>query len=282
MTTHWIFGPAELPDKRGYKVSFEKLNSLKYRALQISMANETTLDMEKAEEIAELNEKYDVALSVHAPYHCFITHSDSDQRQMALQALVKCAHMVRTMGGSFVVFHPGLSQGRERDKLMEVVEDNLFRLEDMMADEEIEGISFHVENVSRHDEFGQYDDILEIATLSELVLPCIDWAHIHATSFGGLVKPANFAEVVTKAIDALGEEQACQASWHYADTEHRDGIERQHLEYGEGDPLLRHIVKAVEDAGLERCLMISECPGEPSHQKIFNHMKKVSTNGRFD
>jgi len=282
MTTHWIFGPAELPDKRGYKVSFEKLHSLKYRAMQISLANESSFDDDKAEEVAELNEKYHVKLSVHAPYSCFITHDKPEMRQRALSGLVACARMVKTMGGEYVVFHPGLLQGRPRDKVMKAVEDNLLRLEDMMADEEIEGITFHVENVSRFNEFGQLDDILEISKISDLVLPCIDWAHVHCCSMGGLKKQPDFDAIIQKAVDAIGMDNVARSSFHYADTEHRDGIERQHLEYGEGDPLLKYIVKAVEEAGVPRCVIISECPGEPSHQRIFAAMKKASTNGRFD
>lgn len=280
--THWIFGPAELPDKRGFRVSFDKLQSLKYRALQISLANESSFDIDKAEEVAELNERYHINLSVHAPYSCFITHDRPEMRAKALSSLVACARLVKTMGGEFVVFHPGLYQGRTRDKLLKVVGDNLLRLEDMMADEEIEGVTFHAENVSRHNEFGQLEDILEIARLSDLMRPCIDWAHVHACSFGGLKKQPDFDAVIRKALDAIGVADLENSSFHYADTEHRDGIERQHLEFGEGDPLLRYIIKAVEDAGLKRCILISECPGEPSHQRIFTALKKASNKGRFD
>jgi deoxyribonuclease-4 len=281
MTTKWIFGPAELPDKRGFKVSFEKLRELKYKALQISMANENTLDEEKAREVAELNDKYKIHLSVHAPYYCFVTHDDRESRRRALEALVECARMVKIIGGEFVVFHPGLYQGRPRDKVMKVVEDNLMRLEDMIADADLEDISFHAENVSRHDEFGQLDDVIEISTKSELVFPCVDWSHIHACAFGGLKRQSHFDDVLKKIRQAIGPERLHASSFHYADTEHRDGIERQHVNFGEGDLLLRPIVKAVEDAKMERCVLISECPGEPNHQLIFAQMKKYSADGIF-
>jgi deoxyribonuclease-4 len=279
MKTRWIFGPAELPDKRGFKVSFEKLRELKYKALQISMANENTLDEEKAVEVAELNEKFKIHLSVHAPYHCFVTHSDRDARARALSGLVECARMVKIIGGEFVVFHPGLNQGRSRQRVMEAVEDNLLRLEDMMADAEIGNVVFHAENVSRHDEFGQLTDVIELSTKSKLILPCVDWSHVHACSFGGLKRQSHFEDVLKKIKDAIGMDRLNLSSFHYADTEHRDGVERQHVNFGEGDLLLRPIVKAVEDAKLERCVMISECPGEPNHQLIFAQIKKYSLRG---
>jgi deoxyribonuclease-4 len=281
MATHWIFGPAELPDKRGFKVSFEKLRELKYKALQISMANETLLDAEKAEEVAELNRKYPVHLSVHAPYHCFITHSDRALVKRSITDLVECARLTKIIGGEFVVVHPGLLQGRAREDVFAVVEDNLMLLADLMEDAEIDGITFHVENISRANEFGQFEDTLRIAQMSDIVLPCIDWSHVQACRFGALRRQSHFDEVVQAAMDAIGKERLERSSWHYADTEHRDGVERQHLNFGEGDVPLRMIVKAIEDAGLSRCVMVSECPGEPNHQLIYAQLKKYSVSGTF-
>lgn len=281
MPTQWIFGPAELPDKRGFKVSFEKLRELKYRALQISMANENLLDEEKAEEVAELNAQYRVHLSVHAPYHCFITHRDRELVRRSLADLVECARLAKIIGGEFVVLHPGLLHGRRRDDVIATAEDNILRLEDLMADAGIEGITFHVENISRHDEFGQFEDILRLATLSPLVFPCIDWSHIQACRFGALRRQNHFDEIVAAALAAVGKERLERSSWHYADTEHRDGVERQHVNFGEGDVPLRMVVKAIEDAKLSRAILISECPGEPNHQLIFAQLKKYSVGGTF-
>jgi len=279
MTTKWIFGPAELLDKRGFKVSFEKLREMKYKALQISMANESPLNQEKAEEVAELNAKFKVHLSVHAPYHCFLTHEDRELRQKALAGLVEAARLTKIMSGEFVVFHPGRLQGRSRDKVLDIVEDNLLRLEDLVAEQDLNGVVFHAENVSRFDEFGQFDDVLEMTGMSQLLLPCVDWSHIQACTFGGLKRQKDFDEVIKKLKVTLGDERSNLSSFHFADTEHRDGIERQHLNFGEGDMTLRPIVKAVEDAKMKRCVFISECPGEPNHQLIFAQLKKYSTNG---
>jgi deoxyribonuclease IV len=163
-----------------------------------------------------------------------------------------------------IVFHPGFLLGREREKAISDVVD---QLGDLRARLEAKDrlVPFGVEVMGRVSELGTLDDVLAIASQVDFVRPVLDFAHMHATSDGAYTDVDAFASALEATDDVIEPGQPFHI--HFSDIAYANRNETKHLPYGEGT--LR--VEPLRDAltRFERpATVISESPDEASTQTI--------------
>jgi len=236
-----------------------------YRACEIGFAGGFWLDYERAPALTEALRSRDIALSVHAPLAAFMGHVDRGKKfKMALGMLDHTAGLAKAAGAEVIVFHPGFLLGREREKAIADVVD---QLGDLRARLEEKGrlVPFGVEVMGRVRDFGSIDDVLAIAAQVDFVRPVLDFAHMHATSDGAFLEPDLFADALARA-DAVLEPDA-PFHIHFSDIQFANRNETKHLPYGEGtlraEPLRDALTRFERPA-----TVISESPDEESTQTI--------------
>jgi deoxyribonuclease-4 len=114
-------------------------------------------------------------------------------------------------------------------------------------------------------DLGSLDDCVAIAARLDWVRPVIDFAHMHATSDGAFLETGMFADALAKA-DAVIEPGA-PFHIHFSDIAYANRNETKHLPYGEGTLRVAPLGKALARFP-RRATVISEAPGEESHQAI--------------
>jgi deoxyribonuclease-4 len=114
-------------------------------------------------------------------------------------------------------------------------------------------------------ELGTIDDVLEIASQVDFVLPVLDFAHMHATSDGAFTDVDAFATALEET-DAVIEAGA-PFHIHFSDIAYANRNETKHLPYGEGTLRVEPLRDAL--ARFDRpATVISESPDEASTQTI--------------
>src|SRR5438876_7077337 len=258
-------GPSGLPDG-DFEEAAEALAERGYRACEIGFAGGFWLDYESAPALAEALRSRDIALSVHAPLAAFMGHVDRGKKfKMALGMLDHTAGLAKAAGAEVIVFHPGFLLGREREKAIADVVDQLGDLRARLESKD-RLVPFGIEVMGRVRELGTIDDVLAIASQVDFVRPVLDFAHMHATSDGAFTDVDAFASVL-EAADAVIEPGA-PFHIHFSDIAYANRNETKHLPYGEGtlraEPLgeaLRHFQR--------NATVISESPDLESHQAIY-------------
>jgi deoxyribonuclease-4 len=258
-------GPSGLPLAASFHEAAEALARRGYRACEIGFVGGFWLDYESAPELAEALRAADVARSVHAPLAAFLGHVEREKKfKMALGMLDHTAGLAQALGAELIVFHPGFLLGRERERaIADVVE----QLGDLRARLEPKGrlVPFGLEVMGRVRELGTIDDVLAIASQVDFVRPVLDFAHMHATSDGAFTDVEAFASVLEATDDLL--EPAAPFHVHFSDVAYANRNETKHLPYGEGTLRAEPLRAALER--FERpAVVISESPDEASTQAI--------------
>src|SRR5918911_299005 len=177
------FGPSGLP-AGSFEEAAAALAAAGYRACEIGFAGGFWLDYETAPQLGETLRAHDVVLSVHAPLAAFMGHADRGKKfKMALGMLDHTAGLAKALGAEVVVFHPGFLLGRERERAIADVVDQLGDLRERLAAKD-RLVPFGVEVMGRVRELGTLEDVLAIAGRTGWVRPVIDFPHLHATSDG--------------------------------------------------------------------------------------------------
>ncbi len=257
-------GPSGLPDGE-FTAAAAALAAHGYRAVEIGFAGGFWLDYEAAPLLGEALRARDIALSVHAPLAAFMGHADRGKKfKMALGMLDHTAGLAKAAGADVIVFHPGFLLGRERERAITDVVDQLGDLRARLESKD-RLVPFGVEVMGRVRELGTIDDVLAIASQVDFVRPVLDFAHMHATSDGGFTGVDTFAEAL-EAADAVIEPGA-PFHIHFSDIAYANRNEKNHLPYGEGtlraEPLRDALARFDRPA-----TVISESPDEASTQAI--------------
>jgi deoxyribonuclease-4 len=257
-------GPSGLPEG-DFDEAAEWLAARGYRACEIGFAGGFWLDYESAPALAEAMRARDIVLSVHAPLAAFMGHADRGKKfKMALGMLDHTAGLAKAAGAEVIVFHPGFLLGRERERAIADVVDQLGDLRARLESKD-RLVPFGVEVMGRVRELGTIDDVLAIASQVDFVRPVLDFAHMHATSDGAFTGVDMFASAL-EATDAVIDPGA-PFHIHFSDIAFANRNETKHLPYGEGtlraEPLRDALARFDRPA-----VVISESPDEASTQAI--------------
>jgi deoxyribonuclease IV len=258
-------GPSGLPDAASFEEAAVWLSGRGYRAVEIGFAGGFWLDYESAPLLGEAMRAADIAVSVHAPLAAFMGHVAREKKfKMALGMLDHTAGLAKAVGAVVIVFHPGFLLGRERERAIADVVDQLGDVRERLAAKD-RLVPFGVEVMGRVRELGTLDDVLAIASQVDFVRPVLDFAHMHATSDGAYTDVDSFASALEATDEVL--EPGAPFHIHFSDIAYANRNETKHLPYGEGT--LR--VEPLRDA-LERfarpATVISESPDDASTQTI--------------
>jgi len=257
-------GPSGLPEG-SFDEAAAALRKAGYRACEIGFVNGFWLDYEAAPLLGAAMRDADVLLSVHAPLAAFMGHTDRGKKfKMALGMLDHTAGLAKALDAELIVFHPGFLLGRERDRAIDDVVDQLGDLRERLEAKD-RLVPFGVEVMGRVRDFGTIDDVLAIAARVDFVRPVIDFAHMHATSDGAFTTVDAFASALEAADAVLAPDVPFNI--HFSDIAYANRNETRHLPYGEGtlraEPLRDALARFDRPA-----TVISESPDAASTQAI--------------
>src|ERR671915_2620224 len=186
------FGPARVPSRESPEAAVELLLERGHSACEIDFEGKFWMDYEWAERFGELARENSIVLSVHAPIAGFMGHVERDKKyRMAVGMLDHSAGIAKSCGAELVVFHPGFLLGREREKAIASVCEQLTELRARLEGKE-RAVPFGVEVMGRVNELGTADDVFAISAQLDWVRPVLDFAHLHATSDGAFTDPEAF------------------------------------------------------------------------------------------
>jgi deoxyribonuclease-4 len=258
-------GPSGLPGAATFAEAAAWLRARGYGAVEIGFAGGFWLDYDAAPELGEAMRAADVVISVHAPLAAFMGHVAREKKfKMALGMLDHTAGLAKAVGAEVIVFHPGFLLGRERERAIADVVD---QLGDLRARLEAKDrlVPFGVEVMGRVRELGTLEDVLEIASRVDFVRPVLDFAHMHATSDGAYTDVEAFGAALEAADGVL--EPGAPFHIHFSDIAYANRNETKHLPYGDGtlraEPLRDALARFDRSA-----TVISESPDEESTQTI--------------
>ena len=235
-----------------------------YSACELDFERGFWMDYPWAERLAEVAQRHDIALSVHAPLFAFPGHPDEKKAKQALGALDRSAGIATAAGAELVVIHPGFWLSREREQALDGVVAWLQVLRERLEQKNRAAV-FGLEVMGRVNELGSIDDVIYVAERLPWVQPVIDFAHMHATTDGAFTDVEAFATAL-ESVDGVLEPGA-PFHIHFSDIAYANRNETKHLPYGDGTLRAEPLRDAL--ARFERpATVISESPDEQSTQAI--------------
>ena len=174
-----------------------------------------------------------IALSVHAPYYISMSSLEEDKRLHSIDYLLQSCALVKALGGRRVIFHSGSCGKQSREAALEKALDTMKRAVKACDEAGYGDCILCPETMGKVGQLGTLDEVLALCGVDERITPCIDFGHLNARTLGGIQSKADYAAILDRMAEALGDERARRFHVHFSRIEYSKGGEKRHWTFAE-------------------------------------------------
>lgn len=251
-----LFGPAGNSDsfkEKGYKHTLEVpsfLASFGLKAYEYQCGHGVRISEEKAKQFGEAAREQKIVLSVHSPYYISLSSIEEQKRKNSIQYIRETAVVAQAMGASRIVVHSGSCAKISREQALALAKQTLTEALSMLEEEGLHEITLCPETMGKVNQLGTLEEVVELCRMDERLLPCIDFGHLYARTFGALQTKEDYRAILDYMENALGYERLQHFHSHFSRIAFTpQGGEKAHLtfedrEYGpDFEPLLELVLQ---------------------------------------
>lgn len=252
------FGPAgnaESFSARGYKNSLdipEYIEKMGLDAYEYQCGRGVKIGEDKADMLGRLAAEKGIKLSLHAPYYISMSSVEEQKRDNSVDYILASARAVNAMGGSRIVVHTGSCGKLPREEALRLAKDTMKKAIAALDNEGLGNIRVCPETMGKMNQLGTLDEVLELCTLDERLLPCIDFGHLNARTLGALKEKQDFAAVLDAIENKLGAARLKEFHSHFSKIEYTAGGEKRHLTFEDTvfGPDYKPLIELIYERGL--------------------------------
>jgi len=240
-----VGSPTSTPKKPGGSVgAVLRLREMNLGGLELGWVRSVRVSEDTCLKIKEAAQEKDVLISVHAPYFINL-NADDEEWPKSRKRLMDAAYSGNLAGATDVVFHPGSYFRLEPG---EVLPKAISRLEGCVQELRENGnpVVLRPETMGKSAMLGSLQDTIEMSKKIPGVLPCLDFAHLHArTGNGTLNSYEEWARLLETYAQELGDSALVDIHAHLSGIEYTEKGEKNHLLIEESDFDMRGLFQAL-------------------------------------
>jgi deoxyribonuclease-4 len=242
-----VGSPIATPKKPGGSVgSIQFIRSIGLDALELGWVQAVRVSEETCAAINQAASQADVSVSVHAPYFINLNAGDEEWPK-SRQRLMDAAFYGNLAGATDIIFHPGSYFERDAVDVLKVA---IPRLQGCLDELRSSGnpVTIRPETMGKSAMLGSLEDTIEMAKSIPGVLPCIDFAHLHARPGDGSLNSYDEWSVRLEMVArVLGEAVLRRLHIHLSGIEYGPKGEKNHLPVAESDFNLPDLFRALNN-----------------------------------
>jgi deoxyribonuclease-4 len=246
---NFLFGtvgsPLSTPKKPGGSVgAVQQISSLTLSALELGWVQSVRVKVETCEAIRKQSLELGIAISVHAPYFINLNASE-DEWPNSRKRLMDAAYFGNLAGATDIIFHPGSYFNHPPAEVLPAAIDRLTACVEELRSAH-NPVTIRPETMGKSAMLGSFEDTLAMSQAIEGVLPCLDFAHLHARPGDGSVNSLDeWTRLLSTYAETLGEASLRQLHIHLSGIAYSAKGERSHLPLKESDLNLQALFQAM-------------------------------------
>ena len=256
-----LFGTAGIPlssNPRTTTDGIKHVRKLGLGAMELEFVRSVNITKDRAPEVKKAAEESNVVLTCHAPYFINLNSLEKAKIKASIERILNSARIASLCGGYSVCFHSGFYIGMDSKKVYGTIKHNLKEIISTLKDEN-NSIWVRPETTGKATQFGNVDEILQLSTELDNVMPCVDFAHFHARTNGKYNTYKEFASILEAIEKKLGRKGLENMHMHITGIAYGPKGEKNHLILKESDLKYEELLKALKDFKVKG-VAISESP----------------------
>jgi deoxyribonuclease-4 len=276
-----VGSPASSPQNKGSLGGVMRLRELNLSALELAWVQSVRVGDETCAAIKAAGEEYNVALSVHAPYYINLNADTEEMWQAGRERLLAAARAGSKAGATDIIFHPGSYMKRQPAEAFAIATVRLREVALTVKKENL-GVTLRPETMGKSAMLGTLVEAISWSQENDNVLPCVDFAHLHARAGDGTFNTyGEFTDALRMIVDGLGERGIKHMHIHFSGIAYTAKGEKNHLNLVDADINYKDLFKALADIGAAG-RVLSETPNmeedavvmQSTYQRSYKKMAK--------
>jgi len=255
-----IFGTAGIPistEPRTTENGIKQVKKLGLGAMELEFVRSINITKEKAPNIKTIAESEKIVLTCHAPYYINLNSMEKAKLEASKKRIIDSARIAKHCGAWSVCFHPGFYMKLEKEKVYEKIKGCLSEIVSKLKSEQ-NNIWIRPETMGKHTSFGTLNEILKLSSELDNVMPCIDFAHLHALN-GKNNTYNEFCDILGAVEKVLGKKGLQNIHAHVSGINYTEEGERNHLCLQDSDFNYKELIRALKEYKTQG-VVISESP----------------------
>ncbi len=256
-----LFGTAGIPARtkpRKYDKAFEDLTQMNLGCMEVEFVRGVNMNPNTIPIVKEASSEAGIVLTAHGPYYVNLNAKEQEKVEASIIRILDTARTAFAFGGYSITFHAAFYLGEDKEKVSKEVHKNMSEIITTLKSENID-IWVRPELTGKATQWGDLDEIIKLSNEMEMVLPCIDFAHLHARSVGEWNTYDEFARVFERMGNEIGQHSLDNFHAHIAGIEYGLKGERRHLNLDDSDLNYKDLMKAFKDFNVKGTI-ICESP----------------------
>ncbi len=262
-----------MTEPRKYDNALNDLVKLGLDGIELEFVRGVTMNPQTQQMVKELSAKLGLILTAHGPYYINLNAQEKPKYHASIKRILDTAFVCNTCGGYSITFHAAYYMGQDKEDVYQKVKTALKEIVATLKSQNVE-IWIRPELTGKPTQWGDLDELIRISKDVEMVLPCIDFAHLHARSVGKWNTYDEFCRVFEKIGNELGEYALKNFHAHIAGIEYTLKGERKHLELEESDMDYKNLMKAFRDFDIKG-VIVCESPNIETDALLLKNTYKL-------
>lgn len=256
-----LFGTAGIPISAkglGTEEGIAEVRNLDLDAMELEFVRNINITKQKAPDVKKAAEKNNIVLTCHAPYFINLNSAEKAKLKASIDRILNSARIANLCGAWSVVFHAGFYQKSTKEETYNRIRNSIKEIIQKLKNEN-NNVWIRPETTGKESQFGNIDEILKLSQEIDNVMPCVDFAHVHARTNGKYNSYNEFCSILEKIEKVLGKQGLENMHIHFTGIAYGEKGEKHHLDLKGSDLKYQELVKALKDFKVKG-VAISESP----------------------
>ena len=256
-----LFGTGGVPlsaKSRSTEAGIERIAELGLGCMEVEFVQGVKMSPQVAASVGKLAARKKVVLTAHGPYAMNLNAVEPQKLHMSKERILQTARIAALFGARSITFHAAFYLKSTPAETYAVVKK---RLQEVLNTLQKEGnkVTISPEVTGKPSQFGTLEELLQLSSEMEGVLPCIDFSHWHART-GKANSYQEFIAILDRVEEKLGRRGLDNMHIHLSGIAYGNKGEIKHLMLEDSDLHYAELLKALKERRAKGVVICESAP----------------------
>jgi deoxyribonuclease-4 len=260
-TGELLFGTGGVPasaKSRSTEAGIERIAELGLGCMEVEFVQGVRMSPEVAISVGELAAKKNVVLTAHGPYFINLNAVEPQKVHMSKERILQTARIAALFGARSITFHAAFYLKDTPVETYATVKKQLQQVVNILQ-KEGNKVTISPEVTGKPSQFGTLEELLQLSSEMEGVLPCIDFSHWHART-GKANSYREFLAILDRVERKLGRRGLDNMHIHLSGIAYGNKGEIKHLMLPDSDLRYAELLKALKERKAKGVVVCESAP----------------------
>ncbi len=253
-------------ENKGYKKGLNIIKEMNLDGLEVEFVHGVRMNESNQNLLKSFAMENNLKVTCHGPYYINLNSNEEEKVEASIQRILETARMGKNIGAYSITFHAAFYMSKNPDDVYKTVYKSMEKICTEL-EKENNNIWIRPETTGKGTQWGTLEEIVKISKEFQNVLPCIDFAHVHARNNGTFNTYDEFSKMIEYTANELGCEVLNNMHMHLAGIEYGAKGEKNHLILENSDMNYKDLLKVFKEFNIKGVL-VCESPNIEEDTKL--------------